>query len=118
VTPGSIVLVDWRDARPDTGEPNKHRPGIVVGATPFFGSGLPFELIVPLTGEPALAIAGASLEIAPTAENGCTKTSYALSWNVQSVPHARITATGSRVSSGEVGALRSQIAACVGIVGA
>ncbi len=108
------MLVDWRDALPGSGEPNKRRPAIVVGAPRFFGSGFPFEIVVPLTGEPALAIAGAAIAIYPTKENACSKVCYALSWSVQTVPHARITETRSRVTDDELAQIREYIGACVG----
>lgn len=113
VIAGRIVAVDWRDVFPGSGEPNKARPGIIVGSPRFFGSGLPFEIVVPLTGEEALAIAGASLRIMPTSENGCTKPCYALAWNVQAVPHARLTQTPSSITADELARIREYIAACV-----
>jgi hypothetical protein len=72
-----------------------------------------FELIVPLTGSEELAIEDASVQIEPTPENGCTKTNYALSWNIQCVPHARLTETPSKVSNAALTAIRKQIATCV-----
>lgn len=33
---GSIVVIDWRDALPESGEPNKQRPAIVVGRNEVF----------------------------------------------------------------------------------
>ena len=115
--PGAIVLVDWRDALPGSGEPNKRRPGIVVSSPRFFGKGLPFEIVVPLTSEPALAIVGASLPIHPTKENRCTKTSYALAWNVQAVPHLRLSETSAHVTPRELTTIRTQIAECVSDAG-
>lgn len=106
-------MVDWRDALPGAGEPNKRRPAIIVSSPRFFGTGLPFEILVPLTGEAALAIAGASTVIEPSAENGCTKRSFALAWNVQTVPHARLTETASRITAEELGDIRAQIRAAV-----
>lgn len=106
-------MVDWRDALPAAGEPNKRRPAIVVSSPRFFGSGLPFEIVVPLTGETALAIVGVSTAIEPTAVNGCTKRSYALSWKVQAVPHARLTETPSHVTPDQLGEIRAQIRAAV-----
>lgn len=113
MTAGQIVLVDWRDALPSSGEPTKQRPGIIVGSSQFFGGALPFEIVVPLTGEASLAVPGASLPISPAPDNGCTKTSYALAWNVQTVPHARLTETRSHIARDEVSVIRAQIAACV-----
>jgi mRNA-degrading endonuclease toxin of MazEF toxin-antitoxin module len=106
-------MVDWRDALPGAGEPNKRRPAIVVSSPRYFGTGLPFEIVVPLTGESALAIAGASTVIEPSAKNGCTKRSYALAWNVQTVPHARLTETSSHISEDELGDIRAQIRSAV-----
>ena len=63
------MLVDWRDALPGAGEPNKRRTAVVVSSSRFFGSGLPFEIVVPLTAEEALAIAGASAAIDPKRSN-------------------------------------------------
>jgi mRNA interferase MazF len=113
VRPGRIVAVDWRDALPGSGKPNKSRPGIIVGSPRFFGSGLPFEIVVPLTGEAKLAITGASVLITPTPENGCTKPCYALAWNVQTVPHARLTETPSHITDDELARIREYIAACI-----
>jgi len=115
VKPGDIVVVDWRDSLAKSGEPNRRRPGILIGSPPYFGTGLPFEIVVPLTSEAELAIPGASLPIVPSRGNGCTKLSYALSWNVQAVPHARLTETRSRVTPDEVEIIRRQVAHCVGV---
>lgn len=111
--PGQIVLVDWRDAIPDSGEPNKRQPGIVIGSPRFFDASLPFEIVVPLSGESALAIDEASTSIEPTPQNGCTKRSYVLAWKVQTVPHSQITETTSRITDAQVGAICAQIRACI-----
>ncbi len=111
---GQIVLVDWRDALPGSAEPSKHRPGVVVGSPDFFDGTLPVEIVVPLTGERALAVPGGAILIPPTADNGCTKTSFALAWNVQTVPHARLSETRSSITDDQLRAIRRQIADCVG----
>ncbi len=115
MTPGEIVLVDWRDALPGSGEPNKRRPAVVIGSPSFFASTLPFEIVVPLTGEAALAIEDASLAIEPSSENGCTKRSYALAWCVQTVSRERISATRSRVTTEEVDGIRKRVARCIDV---
>lgn len=89
------------------------RPGVIVGSPQFFGSGLPFEILVPLTGEAELAITGASVLIIPTPENGCTKPCYALAWNVQAVSHARVTPTSSFITEEELARIRACIVACI-----
>jgi mRNA-degrading endonuclease toxin of MazEF toxin-antitoxin module len=98
--PGRIVMV-------------ASRPAVVVSSPRFFGTGLPFEIVVPLTGESALAIAGASTVIEPSSVNGCTKRSYALAWNVQTVPHARLTETPSFITEDELADIRAQIRSAV-----
>lgn len=111
--PGQIVKVNWRDAFPQSGEPTKLRPGIVVSA-PRFYEALPFELVVPLTSSKEMALDEASVCISPTVGNGCSKVSYALSWNLQCVPHVRITSTPSHITDEELELICRQISACVG----
>jgi mRNA-degrading endonuclease toxin of MazEF toxin-antitoxin module len=113
VIAGQIVTVDWRDAINGTSEPNKRRPGIIVSSADFVGSNLRIEVVVPLTGGADLAIPWASTLILPTPQNGCTKRCYALAWNVQSVPHARLTETTSRIDDEELRQIRAQIVRCV-----
>ncbi|MBC5799796.1 MAG: type II toxin-antitoxin system PemK/MazF family toxin [Candidatus Eremiobacteraeota bacterium] len=115
MTAGQIVTVDWRDALPDSGEADKRRPAVVVGAPPTFGSTLPFELVVPLTGEAAYALPGTYVTLEPTPENGCTKACFALAWCVQNVPHARLSRTPSRVTDTQLRLIRTKIAACLGV---
>jgi mRNA-degrading endonuclease toxin of MazEF toxin-antitoxin module len=112
MTAGQIVAVDWRDAIAGSWEPNKRRPGIIVSSEEFFAGNLPFEIVVPLTGQSHLALPWASTLIRPTPQNGCSKQCYALAWNVQSVPHARLTATRSRISEDELHQIRAQIVSC------
>ena len=113
MTAGSVVLVDWGDALTKSGEPNKRRPGIVVSSPRFFGTGLPFEIVIPMTSTIELAIAGASVAIPPTPTNGCTKLCYALSWSIQTVPHRRLMQTASRITPEQLAEIRGQIASCV-----
>lgn len=110
MTPGSIVVVDWRDALPETGEPSKQRPGVVVGRGDLFHGEFGYLVVVPLTADGAMRIAEASVEIAPTKENQCLKRCYALSWNVQTVPKRRIRATEAHVTPSQLKTLRDQIA--------
>jgi mRNA interferase MazF len=113
VRAGQIVTVDWRDAISGSAEANKRRPGIIVSSSQFFGGATPFEIVVPLTGQRRLAVAEASTLIMPTPENACTKPCYALAWNVQSVPHVRITETDSYIGSDELAQIRAQIVSCI-----
>ncbi|MGH7729179.1 MAG: type II toxin-antitoxin system PemK/MazF family toxin [Vulcanimicrobiaceae bacterium] len=116
MTAGQIVRVDFRHPLAGSGEVNKlGRPAIVVGAPPLFGGDLTFEIVVPLTRRPDFAFAGASLAIEPTRENGATELSYAISWNVQTVPHARIRETSARITAGQLAVIRAQVGAAIGV---
>lgn len=110
---GRIVVVDWRDALPGSGEANKLRPAVTVGSRRIFAAEFPFEIVVPLTSEDRLAIHGAAVRIEPTRANGCKQTCYALSWNVQCVPHARVRATSAQIEDEQLARIREQICACV-----
>ena len=112
--PGAIVIVDWRNALPGSGEPNKLRPGVVIGSSTIAGERLAFEIVVPLAGTRALAIESASVVIEPTASNGCRTRCYALAWNVQSVPHARLRETPSAVDDGVLEAIRATLCVLIG----
>jgi mRNA-degrading endonuclease toxin of MazEF toxin-antitoxin module len=113
VTPGSIVIVDWRDALLGSGEPNKQRPAIVVGRGEFFRNDFDYLMVVPLTTRSSLQIPGAALEIAPTRENRCSARSYALAWNVQTVPKRRVCPTEAKITAAQLEELRDQIARLV-----
>lgn len=110
---GSIVIVDWRDALPESGEPGKQRPAIVVGRSDLFHQEFGYLLVVPLTGDSAMCIFEASVEIAPTKENHCKKRCYALTWNVQTIPKRRARATEAHVTNAQVDEIRDQIARLV-----
>jgi len=60
-----------------------------------------------------MALEDASVLIEPTLENGCTKPSYALSWNIQCVPYTRLTQTTSHITYEELKRIRGQIATCI-----
>ncbi len=113
MTPGSIVVVDWRDALSESGEPGKQRPAVVVGRGDLFHANFGYLLVVPLTGDAAMCVAEASVEIEPTNENRCSKPCFGLSWNVQTVPKRRVRATEARVTAAQLQAVRDQIARLV-----
>jgi mRNA-degrading endonuclease toxin of MazEF toxin-antitoxin module len=70
-------------------------------------------MVVPLTGDAPLRIAGATVEIAPTEENRCAKLCYALAWNLQTLPKRRVRETEARVTEAQLEELRDQIARLV-----
>jgi mRNA-degrading endonuclease toxin of MazEF toxin-antitoxin module len=113
MTPGSIVVVDWCDALPESGEPSKLRPAVVIGRSDLFHSEFGYLLVVPLTTDAALRITEASIEIAPTKENHCPKRCYALTWNIQTVPKRRVRATEAYITNAQLDELRDQIARLV-----
>jgi mRNA-degrading endonuclease toxin of MazEF toxin-antitoxin module len=110
---GQVVLADWRgDARPK--EPNKRRPAIVIEDDGLFEPNYPNAIVVPMTEDQNLVIKALSVAIAPTAENGCTKPCWAASHLVASTSKTRLTATASRVTDGQLAAIRRQLALAIG----
>jgi mRNA interferase MazF len=113
---GQIVLADWRgDAMPK--EPNKRRPAVVVEDEGLFAPTYPNAILVPLTEDAALAIPDLSVAIAPTAENGCSKPCWAVSHLVATTSKARLHATPSHITPGQLTAIRRQIVLAVGVEG-
>jgi mRNA-degrading endonuclease toxin of MazEF toxin-antitoxin module len=110
---GQIVLADWRgDALPK--EPNKRRPAVVVEDDGLFAPAYPNVILVPLTEDAALAIPDLSVPIAPTAENGCGKMCWAVSHLVATTSKARLRATSSRITPGQLAIIRRQVAIVIG----
>jgi len=70
---------------------------------------------VPLTEDAALVIPDLSVAITPDAENGCSKPCWAASHLVATTAKARLHATASRITSGQLTAIRRQIALAVGV---
>ena len=112
LTPGQIVLVDWRDALPK--EPNKRRPAIVVEDSELFDPAYPNVILVPMSEVEQLAPAELRLTLEPTAENGCSKRCYALSCYLATTSKHRITPTGSQILPEQLAAIRRQIALAIG----
>jgi len=112
-SPGQIVTVDWRDALPK--EPGKRRPAIVVEDSDLFGEAYPNVILVPLAEDPHLAIADLSVEIRPTAENGCTKPCFALAHHVTTASKLRVAPTTSRIEAGQLAEIRKLIGISIGI---
>lgn len=108
---GDIVVVDWRGVQHP--EPGALRPGVVVEDADLF-VGYPMILVVPLTRDARLAHADFSVRLEPTAENGLSTTSWALSHHVNSVAVRKIQVTASRVTEEQLGQIRARIALAVG----
>jgi mRNA interferase MazF len=111
---GQIVVVDCRDALPK--EPSKMRPCVVVEDTDLFDPMYPNVIIVPLTHDMTFAIAELAVKIAPTIENGCTKTCFAISHCVTTASKRRIRhATQSYITDDQLSLIRRQIAESLGL---
>jgi uncharacterized protein YifN (PemK superfamily) len=111
---GQIVLADWRgDALPK--EPNKRRPAVVVEDDGLFMPDYPNVILVPLADDIGLVIPDLATEIAPSAENGCSKICWAVSHLVATTSKRRLTATDSKVTQIQLGMIRRQIAAALGL---
>ena len=113
VTAGAIVLVDWRDTPPK--EANKKRPAIVVEDSDLFDAAYPNLILVPLTGDPRLAMPSLSVPIAPSPENGCSKASWAVAHHVTATSKQRIQTTTSRITDAQLAEIRRRIALSIGI---
>lgn len=113
ITAGDIVIADWRGGRPK--EVNKLRPAVVVEA-PVFPASFHNVILVPLTEDAGLVFPGLTVQIAPTVENGCTKPSWALSYNVTATSKTRLRRTPSRITPEQLADVRRQIAVAVGAV--
>ena len=118
---GQIVTVDWRrdpddpahDPQPP--EPNKLRPAVVVQDTELFHPAYPTLLVVPMTGDPGLAIPDLTVVLQPSPSNGCKKVSYLLPQNLTCVAKTRITAlTNSEITPAELQQLRQFVALSIG----
>ncbi len=121
LTAGQIVTVDWRrDPRtptqdPQPPEPNKLRPAVVVQDCDLFDPSYPTVLVVPMTGDPGLAIPELTVVLQPNAMNGCQKVSYLLPQHLTCVAKTRIReATSSRISSTELQLLRQLVVLAIG----
>jgi mRNA interferase MazF len=107
---GDILIVDWRDTFAN--EANKRRPAVIVSRAEL--AGLETVLLVPIAGETSAKVRNAFVTLSPTAENGCTKTSYALAHLVTATSVDRITEMpGTRIEPTQLAELRRQIAFCV-----
>jgi hypothetical protein len=80
---GQIVTVDWRKDSEDPAqdpqppEPNKLRPAVVVKDTELFDPAYPTVLVVPMTGDPGLAIPDLTVVLQPSPSN---RSNREMSW--------------------------------------
>jgi mRNA-degrading endonuclease toxin of MazEF toxin-antitoxin module len=115
VTAGQIVLVDWRGAALPK-EPNKLRPCVVVEDEGLFHDTFPNVIIVPLADSNEFLIPSLTVTIDPTSENGCAKTSHAVSHSVTVASKQRVVrTTPSRITNVQLRQIREQIAECIGL---
>ena len=118
---GQIVTVDWRKdpddpaLDPQPPEPNKLRPAVVVQDTELFDPSYPTVLVVPMTGDSALAIPDLTVVLHPSPSNGCKKVSYLLPQSLTCVAKTRITsATNSHITPDELQQLRQLVVLTIG----
>ncbi len=111
---GQIVLADWRgDAVPP--EPTKIRPAVVVEDDELFLTSHGAVILVPLTGDPSLAVQELTVCLEPTADNGCTKQCWVLSYAVSSTAKSRVRLTASSITPAQLSMIRRQIGMAIGI---
>ena len=106
---GSIVLVDWRDKHFPS-EPGKIRPAIIIANSSLLTS-VGVLTVLPLSGDPRLALPSLSVRIEPRLTNGLTKPSYALVWSVQTVAMARVKGTTAAVLDAEIAEVKRAVLA-------
>lgn len=118
---GQIVAVDWRKEpadpaqNPEPPEPNKLRPAVVVQDTDLFDPAYPTVLVVPMTGDSALAIPDLTVVLQPCRTNGCKKLSYLLPQHLTCVAKTRITSvTQSEITPAELQQLRQLVVLTIG----
>ena len=110
---GQIVVADWRgDALPK--EANKRRPAIVVDDNELFDSNFDTVLLVPMTDLATVVIEDLAVLITPTAENGCSKSCWAIPYLVTATSKRRVIPTPSRVTSVQLEQIRQNIATAIG----
>jgi len=81
----------------------------------LFDPGYPTVLVVPMTGDPSLAIADLTDVLQPNSTNGCRKVSYLLPQNLTCVAKTRITdATECCVTTTELQQLRQLVVLVIG----
>jgi mRNA-degrading endonuclease toxin of MazEF toxin-antitoxin module len=116
-----IVTVDWRKdpdhpaQDPQPPEPNKLRPAVVVQDIELFDPAYPTVLVVPMTGDPDLAIPDLTVVLQPSPSNGYKKVSYLLPQSLTCVAKTRITAaTNSQITPAELQQLRQLVVLTIG----
>ncbi len=121
LTAGQIVSVEWRRdplnpaQDPQPPEPNKLRPAVVVQDSDLFHPSYPTVLLVPMTGDPELAIPDLTVVLQPSTSNGCKKVSYLLPQHLTCMAKTRIRAVrGSRISAAELQQLRQLVVLAIG----
>ena len=88
---------------------------MIVQDTDRFDPSYPTVLVVPMTGDPELAIPELTVVLQPSASNGCKKLSSLLPQHLTSVAKTRIrAATDSRISAAELQQLRQLIVLTIG----
>lgn len=111
---GQIVLVDWRgDAILPV--PGKIRPAVVVEDDELFLTSHGAVILVPLTGDPSLAVQELTVCLESTADNGCTKRCWALSYAINSTAKSRVRLTASSITPVQLSMIRRQIGMAIGI---
>jgi mRNA interferase MazF len=115
LTAGQIVTIDWRRDPLDPAQdphppaPNKLRPAVVVQDTGLFDPSFPTVLVVPMTGDPGLAIPDLTVVLQPSASNGCQKRSHLLPQHLTCVAKTRICGANLQITPSEPQHLRQLV---------
>ena len=107
-------MVDWRDGK--RLEANKQRAAVVVQDDELFDETWPVVILAPLTDEGPHVIRSLSVRLTLSAENGCTKPCWVAAHLVTATAVSRVQITPSRVTRGELHAIREKIALAIGLI--
>jgi mRNA-degrading endonuclease toxin of MazEF toxin-antitoxin module len=86
---------------------------VVISNPAIFDARLRVLVVVPLTGAIQLAAPIVSIPIEPAPANRLSKRSFALAWNIQSIPLQRVTPTEARISREQLAEIKAAIAECL-----
>lgn len=81
-----LWLVDFGNPYP--GEPASHRPALIIGPPPTFGTGFPFVIVVPLT--TTYRRLSLHVEVEPTPHTGLDRTSFIQCELIRSINRSRL----------------------------
>ncbi len=112
LSPGDVLLVDWRERRKSAGEANKPRPAVIVGGRELTSHAATL-LLVPLSTDPAAGFRDFSLAVDGTKGNGLAKRSYALAHVVTGTARSRVFGYLGVIAPDQLATIRALVCAAL-----